>query len=85
MLGIGAWVARHRGGKRWSLVRLPPGSGVSCRRIRSAVEEDVIGRTALGRVGAPADAAAVALFLLSDEAAYVTSSRYLVDGGLTMA
>lgn len=53
--------------------------------FRSAFEADVIGRTALGRVGTPANAAAVALFLLSDEAAYVTGSQYLVDGGLTMA
>ncbi|MCG7507762.1 SDR family oxidoreductase [Mesorhizobium retamae] len=53
--------------------------------FRSAFEADVVGRTVLGRVGAPGDAAAVALFLLSDEAAYVTGSQYLVDGGLTMA
>lgn len=32
--------------------------------FRSAFEADVVGRTALGRVGNPNDAAAVALFLL---------------------
>ena len=39
----------------------------------------------LGRLGKPEDVAAVACFLLSDDAAYVTGSEYRVDGGLTMA
>jgi NAD(P)-dependent dehydrogenase (short-subunit alcohol dehydrogenase family) len=39
----------------------------------------------LGRLGRPEDAAAVACFLLSDDAAYVTGSEYRVDGGLSMA
>ena len=37
----------------------------------------------LDRFGTPADVAAVAVFLASDEAAYVTGSTYYVDGGLT--
>jgi len=36
----------------------------------------------LDRFGTPADVAAVAVFLASDEAAYVTGSTYYVDGGL---
>jgi glucose 1-dehydrogenase len=44
---------------------------------RNAVSE-----VPLGRFGTPADVAAVALFLASDEAAYVTGSTYYVDGGL---
>lgn len=39
----------------------------------------------LGRLGRPEDAAAVACFLLSDDAAYVTGSEIRVDGGLSMA
>jgi NAD(P)-dependent dehydrogenase (short-subunit alcohol dehydrogenase family) len=38
---------------------------------------------ALGRLGAPEDIARVVVFLLSDEAAYVTGSHYVVDGGRT--
>jgi glucose 1-dehydrogenase len=37
----------------------------------------------LGRLGTPEDVAAVAAFLASDDAAYVTGSTYFVDGGLT--
>jgi len=36
-----------------------------------------------GRFGRPEEVAAVALFLSSDEAEYVTGSTYYVDGGLT--
>ena len=36
----------------------------------------------LGRLGQPADVAALAAFLASPEAAYVTGSTYFVDGGL---
>ena len=36
----------------------------------------------LGRMGQPAEVAALAAFLASSEAAYVTGSTYFVDGGL---
>ena len=36
-----------------------------------------------GRFGLPEEVAAVALFLASEEASYVTGSTYFVDGGLT--
>lgn len=37
----------------------------------------------LGRFGRPKEVAAVAVFLASDEASYVTGSTYFVDGGMT--
>lgn len=52
--------------------------------FRKQFEEDVVSRVPLGRVGSPKEAAAVALFLLSDDSTYVTGSQYAVDGGLTM-
>lgn len=39
--------------------------------------------TALGRMGRPEEVAAVALFLASEDASFVTGSSYLVDGGWT--
>ncbi|HKD60069.1 MAG TPA: glucose 1-dehydrogenase [Terracidiphilus sp.] len=36
----------------------------------------------LGRLGTPADVAALVAFLASDDAAYVTGSTFVVDGGL---
>ena len=36
-----------------------------------------------GRFGRPEEVAAVAAFLASDEAEYVTGSTYYIDGGLT--
>ncbi|SFS93679.1 SDR family NAD(P)-dependent oxidoreductase [Saccharopolyspora flava] len=52
-------------------------------RTRENFEHDVLGRVPLRRIGTPEEAAAVALFLLSDDAAYVTAAQYAVDGGLT--
>lgn len=49
---------------------------------RSTFESGVLGRVPLGRMGTPTEAAAVALFLLSDESSYVTAGQYPVDGGL---
>jgi len=45
--------------------------------------KNAVSEIPLGRFGTPADVAAVAVFLASDEAAYVTGSTYYVDGGLT--
>jgi glucose 1-dehydrogenase len=36
----------------------------------------------LGRMGTPDDVSGLALFLASDDGAYVTGSTYVVDGGL---
>jgi glucose 1-dehydrogenase len=45
--------------------------------------KNAVSEIPLGRFGSPADVASVAVFLASDEAAYVTGSTYYVDGGLT--
>ncbi|MDP9238475.1 MAG: glucose 1-dehydrogenase [Chloroflexota bacterium] len=46
---------------------------------RSYMEQN----SALGRLGKPEEVAAVALFLASDEASFVTGGSYVVDGGWT--
>jgi NAD(P)-dependent dehydrogenase (short-subunit alcohol dehydrogenase family) len=52
--------------------------------LRQQFEEELAQVVLLKRVGSPEEAAAVAAFLLSDEASYVTGSQYIVDGGLLM-
>ncbi len=50
---------------------------------RPGARENLITRTPLGRVGRPEDIASVVRFLLSDEAAYITGTSLVVDGGMT--
>jgi glucose 1-dehydrogenase len=42
----------------------------------------LLGKIPLGRLGTPEDVAAMVAFLASDDAAYVTGSTFVVDGGL---
>ncbi|KTR08330.1 oxidoreductase [Aureimonas ureilytica] len=51
---------------------------------REDFERFVMDQVPLGRVGTAEEAAAVALFLLSDDASFVTGSQYAVDGGMVM-
>ena len=37
----------------------------------------------LGRLGTPAEAADLCVYLLSDEAGFVTGAEFVIDGGLT--
>jgi len=47
--------------------------------IRRTIDEEV----PLGKIGRPVDIASIVVWLLSDEAAYVTGAVYNVDGGVT--
>jgi 3-oxoacyl-[acyl-carrier protein] reductase len=48
------------------------------------VKEELLGRIPVGRLGTPADVAAAAVYLASDEAAYVTGQVLHVNGGMAM-
>lgn len=46
-----------------------------------AARTRILSRTPLGRIGAPTEIAAIALFLASDEASYITGQAIYADGG----
>lgn len=54
-------------------------------RAPDRAEADALARHAAGRFGTPEDVAAMALWLASDAAAFVTGQVFTVDGGLTAA
>jgi NAD(P)-dependent dehydrogenase (short-subunit alcohol dehydrogenase family) len=70
-------------------------NAISPGTIRTRLTEDIIGRAErdaaegrgipLGRVGEPEDIARCALFLASDDAAWISGAHIVVDGGALAA
>jgi 3-oxoacyl-[acyl-carrier protein] reductase len=48
----------------------------------SDFEKDIVARTPLGRIGRPDDVAKVALFLASDDSAWLTGEKIVASGGV---
>jgi NAD(P)-dependent dehydrogenase (short-subunit alcohol dehydrogenase family) len=48
-------------------------------------QEHLIGLTPMGRLGRADEIGWMAVFLLSDEASYVTGAEFVADGGFTAA
>lgn len=47
------------------------------------ISNELVSKTPLGRAGTPQEVAALALFLASDESAFITGAQIPVDGGFT--
>jgi 2-keto-3-deoxy-L-fuconate dehydrogenase len=48
------------------------------------VRRGFVERQPMGRLGTPAEVAALAVFLASDESRYITGQPHLVDGGMAL-
>jgi 3-oxoacyl-[acyl-carrier protein] reductase len=82
--GVVGWMktlAREVGPKGITVNTIAPGR-IDTERLRSLGSRDA-SQVPLGRLGEPAEIAAVACFLASDRASYVTGAVVPVDGGLT--
>jgi len=55
----------------------------SGRRSDNEMRELMANAHPIGRIGAPRDIAAAVVFLSSDEAAFITGTEFIVDGGVT--
>lgn len=53
-------------------------------KSEDTVRQDFVARQPMGRLGTVREVAALALFLASDEASYITGQAHLVDGGMAM-
>ena len=51
---------------------------------RDKVYQDFVDRQPIGRLGTAKEVAALAVFLASDEASYITGQPHLVDGGMAL-
>ncbi|MEM9394685.1 MAG: SDR family oxidoreductase [Pseudomonadota bacterium] len=84
-------LARELAPRQITVTGLSPGpiaTGFAARTGMDAEAEEgfraqIAAKVPLGRMGTAEEAAAVATFLLSGEASFVTGSEYVVDGGIT--
>lgn len=52
--------------------------------VFQAIKKDIEGRSPIRRLGTPEEVAKVALFLASDDSAYVVGEEIVVDGGISL-
>ncbi|UYL07237.1 glucose 1-dehydrogenase [Bdellovibrio sp. SKB1291214] len=80
-------LARELAGRKIRVNNIAPG-GVETEGSRtlgmigSDMEKNIVAQTPLGRIGQPQDIAKIALFLASDDSAWVTGERIQGSGGL---
>lgn len=83
--GLTRALARELGPRRIRVNSVAPGFVATemTRSLGADEREQIVHRTPLGRLAEPADVAAAVLFLLSDDAQFISGQVIAVDGGLT--
>jgi 3-oxoacyl-[acyl-carrier protein] reductase len=84
---ITSTLARELGARKIRVNSINPGmieteGTQSAGIIGSDLAKDVLAQTPLGRIGQPDDVAKIAVFLASDDSAWMTGEQLLVAGGL---
>lgn len=84
LLGLSRNLAANAAAARVRVNTIVPGviDSTMLRRFTQGLDIDFTARIPLGRVGTPWDVAKAVVFLLSDDAAFVTGTELVVDGGM---
>ena len=69
--------------KSWEDVAREQSNGSSLKQTRKEIMEQTGKTIPLNRMGMPEDLTGLALFLASDQSAWITATNFTVDGGLT--
>jgi 3-oxoacyl-[acyl-carrier protein] reductase len=86
LIGFSKSLAREVASRGVRVNAIAPGFIVTdmTKSLGDKARDSLVSQIPLGRVGLPADVAALARFLASDAAAYITGQVIPVDGGLSM-
>jgi 3-oxoacyl-[acyl-carrier protein] reductase len=86
MIGMSKALAQEIAGRGVTVNCIAPGfiETAMTSALTDKQREQLLSRVPAGRLGTPQDVAALAVYLASDEAAYVTGQTFHVNGGMAM-